>query len=116
MPKAKTTAILLDEAKQKFVKRVEELWDEHKKGIEKIIADSEGKKINVSFTAKLDFSEAVATVQSVVGYSEHHSDIRSDDIENGQGVLEGMESPDTKPTPKRRKKRDDEDTEEPAED
>jgi len=83
MPKAKTTKILLDEAKSLFLERAAELWKTHSASILKIIEDSEGRKMNVAFSCMMDFSESVAGVDTRISFSETVTDKRHDDIDDG---------------------------------
>ena len=70
------------EAKDKFLARAGELWDKHESGFGAILEDGEVKKVNISFTAALDFTEGTAVVETKIGYSQAVRDKRVDDLDD----------------------------------
>lgn len=81
MPKKNRTEIMVDAASTQIVKAVADLLIEHESRIAEAIEDSEGRKLNVSFSAKIDFSESVGTVDTHIGYSQVTKDKRHADID-----------------------------------
>lgn len=81
MPKKNRTEIMVDAASTQIVKAVADLLIEHEARIAEAIEDSEGRKLNVSFSAKIDFSESVGTVDTYIGYSQVTKDKRHADID-----------------------------------
>lgn len=81
MPKKNRTEIMVDAASTQIAKAVADLLVEHEARIAEAIEDSEGRKLNVSFSAKIDFSESVGTVDTHIGYSQVTKDKRHADID-----------------------------------
>lgn len=81
MPKQKSNEVMMDEAKAIFLMRAGELWGEWSERIQEVIENSEGKKINLSFKASMDFSESVASVDTTISFSETVTDSRHNDID-----------------------------------
>lgn len=81
MPKKNRTEIMVDAASTQIAKAVADLLIKHEARIAEAIEDSEGRKLNVSFSAKIDFSESVGTVDTHIGYSQVTKDKRHADID-----------------------------------
>ena len=81
MPKKNRTEIMVDATSTQIVKAVADLLMEHEARIAEAIEESEGRKLNVSFSAKIDFSESVGTVDTHIGYSQVTKDKRHADID-----------------------------------
>lgn len=81
MPVTKSNEVMMKEAKEIFLLRAGELWQEWSDRIKEIIEKSEGKKINLSFKASMDFSESVASVDTTISFSETVTDSRHNDID-----------------------------------
>lgn len=81
MPKKNRTEIMVDAASTQIVKAVADLLIEHEASIAEAIEESEGRKLNISFSAKIDFSESVGTVDTHIGYSQVTKDKRHADID-----------------------------------
>ena len=81
MPKKNRTEIMVDAASTQIAKAVADLLIEHEARIAEAIEESEGRKLNISFSAKIDFSESVGTVDTHIGYSQVTKDKRHADID-----------------------------------
>lgn len=88
MPKKKATPPAnqrLSDMKEKFLERAAELWDMHIEDAMTILESSESKKFNLTFHAKLDFSESTAKLETEISFSQQHRDRRQDDFEDPRG-------------------------------
>ena len=81
MPKKNRTEIMVDAASTQIAKAVADLLIEQEARIAEAIEESEGRKLNISFSAKIDFSESVGTVDTHIGYSQVTKDKRHADID-----------------------------------
>mgnify|MGYP006338389249 FL=1 len=72
---------MVDAASTQIAKAVADLLIEHEARIAEAIEESEGRKLNISFSAKIDFSESVGTVDTHIGYSQVTKDKRHADID-----------------------------------
>lgn len=81
MPKQKGAEAQGQELKERFVKRVGELWDIHYDKASKVLKDSEDKKITITFKAKIDFSESSPKLKSGIRYAEVNTDEVDDTFE-----------------------------------
>ena len=94
----------LGEMREKFLERAGELWEKHEDEFREILEESEGHKMNVSFSAGLDFSESVATLETRLSFSQVMKDGTADTFDDpNQPHLPGTDSPEPEPKKKGRK-------------
>lgn len=60
----------LDLLREKFEKQSQELWKEHQKLFAQAIEDSEKRRINLTFSATVDLSEADPILTSVLSWKD----------------------------------------------
>lgn len=91
MPKKSNPDARQAEVRDMFVKRVQELWEVHESEIQAVLKDAESQKLNLSFTAKLDFSESAAKLVTSICFSQVVKESREDDFEDpNQPALPGL--------------------------
>lgn len=81
MPIKNKTEVMVDKVHEQVVAAVDGLFQEHKARVSEAIEESEGRKLNVSFSCRIDFSESVGTVDTHIGYSQVTKDKRHADID-----------------------------------
>ena len=72
----------MEEMRDKFLERAGELWSKHEKEFSEVIEESESKKINLAFSAKLDFSESSAVLETKISFSQVMSDGAADTFDD----------------------------------
>lgn len=78
----------LRDMKEKFLDRAAELWKKHESEFVEILDESESHKLNLSFSAKLDFSESSAVLDTTLSFSQVMTDKTSDTFDDpNQGKL-----------------------------
>lgn len=81
MPIKNKTEVMMEKVTEQVTVAVESLLQEHQARISEAIEESEGRKLNVSFSCRIDFSESVGTVDTHIGYSQVTKDKRHADID-----------------------------------
>lgn len=104
MPKKQKADARISDIKEKFLERCSELWDTHEGEFMAVLEDSETKKLNLSYTAELDFSESTAKLNTTMRFSQVVKDKKTDDFDDpNQPRLPGVDGPaEEEPTPKKR--------------
>lgn len=97
MPKKQRADARLAEIQETFIERVSELWDLHESEFMQVLEDAESRKMALTFTATLDFSESTAKLETQIRFSQVVKDKKQDDFDDpNQPKLPGI-SDDGKP-------------------
>ena len=98
----------MEDIREEFLKHAADLWATHQDDFARVLSDAESQKINLSFTAKLDFSEVTAKLHTNLSYSQVVKDSREKDFDDPNqprlpGVIEEAEAEQEQaaPQPKR---------------
>lgn len=67
---------------EKFIEHVTKLWKQHFIEAKTILDESESSAIKLNFTAKMDFSESEAKLESTIRFSEVHTDSKDATFDN----------------------------------
>lgn len=97
MPKKQRADARLNEIQERFLERAQELWDLHENEFMAVLEDSESRKVNLSFTGTLDFSESTAKLETTIRFSQVVKDKKQDDFDDpNQAKLPGIDPKDEK--------------------
>lgn len=72
----------MEDIRDTFLKRAEELWDTHEADFMSVLAESESKVMALTFRADMDFSESTAKLRTTIRFSEVHTDHKDDDFDD----------------------------------
>lgn len=92
MAKQNRTQVMMENVRPQIVTAVNDLLEQHGEEASQFIQSSESKKLTVTFSALIDFSESVGTVDTHIGFGQRVTDKRHADIDPPeQGQLIGRE-------------------------
>lgn len=110
MPKKQKADARVGDIREKFMERCDELWGLHEAEFMAVLDDAESKRLNLSFTAELDFSESTAKLNTTMRFSQVVKDKKTDDFDDPNqprlpGVDNAPEGDDEKPKKRGRPKK-----------
>lgn len=110
MPKKQRADARLNDIQERFLERAQELWDLHENEFMQVLEDSETRKVNLTFTGTLDFSESTAKLETQIRFSQVVKDKKQDDFDDpNQAKLPGIDPKEGKGKGKKPKKAKDTD-------
>lgn len=103
MPKKQRADARLNDIQERFLERAQELWDLHEGEFMQVLEDAESRKVNLTFTATLDFSESTAKLETQIRFSQVVKDKKQDDFDDpNQTKLPGIDPKDAEDKPAKR--------------
>jgi hypothetical protein len=113
MPRKQKADARMKDIKEAFLEHAADLWDKHETEFTVVLDESELRKMNLTFSAELDFSESTAKLNTTMRFSQVMKDKRTADFDDpNQPHLPAMEDAGKKKKGRGKKEAANDDTDE----
>lgn len=92
MPKKHTPDARMTEMRDAFLQHAKDLWDQHESEFSTVLQEAEAKKLRLTFSATLDFTESKALMETNMSFSQVVKDKRTAEFDDPNALrLDGIE-------------------------